>query len=338
MAVTQRLVLALLMLACLVLPSMAQEADPTAPPAETAAPDAPCGTQPITIARMGWSSAELLAEIHSRVLTSAYGCTVRIVPGDLAATGSSMATTGQPAVAPEMWIGRIADIWNSALKSQTMRAAGQSFGDGALEGWFVPDYVATANPAIVSAASLKDHWQVFAAGGSKGKFISCPPDWGCALINRNMLRANGLENLFDIVEPANRYEMDKLIAEAESRKEPIVFYYWQPNAVLAQFSFKALDLGVYDKEAFACLGKIACLAPRPSAFASELVVSALAEWVFTDTPSVAAYFQRAAMPLAEMNKLLLALNEAGATPASVADAFIAEHREIWHSWVGTQGK
>ena len=58
--------------------------------ADAAAPDAPpppCGTQPLTIARMSWPSAQILAEIHSRLLAQAYGCTVQVIPGDLAATG-----------------------------------------------------------------------------------------------------------------------------------------------------------------------------------------------------------------------------------------------------------
>ncbi len=92
------------------------------------APDeapAPCGDQPITIARMQWPSAALLAEIHARLLTANFGCSVQVVPGDLAATGSSMGSTGQPGVAPEMWISRVADIWNAAMKAQT-GAAGRA--------------------------------------------------------------------------------------------------------------------------------------------------------------------------------------------------------------------
>ena len=45
-------------------------------------------------------------------------------------------------------------------------------------------------------------------------------------------------------QPANRFELDTLIAEAVSRHEPILFYYWQPNSVLAQFAFKSLDLAI----------------------------------------------------------------------------------------------
>src|SRR5690349_14694075 len=249
--------------------ALGQDSVTSLPPPGTASDDAssassqetgpppPCGGQTITIARMQWPSAELLAEIHARIVKQAFGCDVQVVPGDLAATASSMGANGQPAVAPELWITRISDVWNGALKTQEVRQAGATYSDPVFEGWFIPDYVATAHPELKSLADLKTLWKEFApAGAKKGRFISCPPDWGCSVINRNLLRANGLTDLFDVVEPANRFELDTLISEAESRKEPILFYYWQPNAVLSQFSFKQVDLGPYSKDAYNCLGKL----------------------------------------------------------------------------------
>lgn len=299
-----------------------------------APPPPPCGTQQVAIARMGWPSAALLAEIHSRLLTASFLCNVAVQDGDLAATGSSMGATGQPAVAPELWIGRIADIWNAAMKGQKVRQAGAPYADAVFEGWFVPDYAAAQWPEVTTVDGLKAHAADFGDGNGRGKFISCPVDWGCAVVNRNMLKAYGLDQSFDIVEPANRFELDTLIAEAVGRKEPILFYYWQPNAVLAQFAFKPVTLAPYDRDAFLCMGRTACATPTPTGFAPDPVVVALAEWVYLDAPQVAGYFGRARMPFDEMNKLLLELGEAGATVESVADRFVAERGEIWRPWVG----
>ena len=299
------------------------------------APPAPCGGQTISIARMQWPSAQLLAEIHARLIGQNFGCDVEVVPGDLAATASSMGVNGQPAVAPELWITRVPDVWNGAVKTQEVRQAGATYADPMLEGWFVPDYEASAHPDVTKVENLKTYWKDFvAAGGKKARFISCPPDWACAVINRNLIRANGLTDLFEVVEPANRFELDTLIAEAVSRKQPILFYYWQPNAVLAQFGFKPVDLGPFNKDNFACLGRVACADPKPSSFSPDPVIIALAQWVYLEAPEVAAYFQRAHMPFAEMNALLQNLNEPGATIEGVADAFVAARAEIWQPWVG----
>ncbi|HTM79237.1 MAG TPA: glycine betaine ABC transporter substrate-binding protein, partial [Devosia sp.] len=245
----------------------------------------------------------------------------------------AMGTTGQPAVAPEMWIGRIADVWNPAVKAQAVRPAAPTYAETMFEGWFVPDYLAAAHPELTNAAALKTSAATL-NGRARLRFISCPIDWGCSVINRNLIKALGLTAVVELVEPANRFEMDTLIAEAVGRKEPVVFYYWQPNAVLAQFNFVSLDLGAYDEKNFQCLARLSCASPTVSSFAPESVVVALAEWVFTDIPAIAAYFQRSSLPLREMNTLLAQLNEPGATVESVADRFVIERSDIWLSWVG----
>jgi len=299
----------------------------------------PCGRQAITIARMAWPSAALLAEIHARILKAEFGCTVQVLPSDLAPAIIGMAQTGQPAVAPEMWISRAADQWNQAIKDQKLRQVGLSYAESQFEGWYVPDYVIAAHPELKSVTALKDDWKLFAEpGADKAVFVSCPADWGCAIINRNLLKAEGLDKLFDVTEPKNRYDLDQTIAAAVSRKQPILFYYWQPNATFAQLAIRPVDLGPYSKDDFVCLAKRACADPKPSSLAPEPVVIALAQWVFTGAPEVAAYFQRAQMPLAEMDKLLAQLNEPNATVEGVADRFVAERQDIWQRWVGTSAR
>ncbi len=329
------------------IPALGQESAPPDTPADLTSaatddgtagdlPDQPapvCGTRPMTIARMSWPSASLLAEIHSRLLTAFFQCNVSIVDGDLAATGSSMTLNGEPAVAPELWIARVPDIWNAAVTGQAVRQAGPSYDSDSFEGWFTPDFVKETWPDIATAEGLQAHAAQFRPGG-KARFISCPPDWACAVVNRNLLKALGLEALFDIVEPANRFDMDKLIAEAVSRKEPVLFYYWRPNAVLKQFSFVPVVLPAYDGEAFKCLARVVCPEPKPSGFAPDPVVIALAEHVYTDSPVVAAYFARARMPMDAMDALLLAMQAPGATVETVADQFVSTQQAVWSGWVG----
>ena len=42
---------------------------------------------------------------------------------------------------PELWVTRIPEIWNAAVKAQKVRQAGSAYAETSLEGWFVPDYV-----------------------------------------------------------------------------------------------------------------------------------------------------------------------------------------------------
>jgi glycine betaine/proline transport system substrate-binding protein len=307
-------------------------AEPVPGAAQEIAPPLACGNQPLAIARMSWPSATLLAEIHALILAAEFGCDMRITPGDMGATASSMASNGQPAVAPELWVNRIADVWNGAMDAQMVRSAAPSYAETSFEGWFMPRFLADTLAASPSAAALAEIVPVLSPQEPM-RFISCPPDWACSIINRNLVSAHELEALVEIVEPANRFEMDRLIAEAVNRREPFLFYYWQPNAVLAQLDFVALDMGPYDEAAARCLADRACADPQVSAFPPDQVIIALAERVFVNTPQIAAYFQRASLPLGEMNQLLAELNQPGATPESVAQRFVAERGDLWRPWV-----
>lgn len=301
--------------------------------AAEAVPPPPCGTQPVTMARMQWPSSAILAEVHARLLTTYYDCLVRVQESDMATAASSMGANGQPAVAPEMWVARIADIWNAAIESQNVRQGGNSFTEQVFEGWFVPDYAVEALPEIVTVEGLVARAAELGRDG-RPRFITCPIDWGCNLVNRNLLRAHGLDQVFEVVEPANRFELDTLIAEAVSRQERVVFYYWRPNAILAQFAFREVELGPYNKDNFVCLGRVACASPQPTGFAPDPVIIAVAEWVYLEAPQVASYFQRARMPVEEMDAMLQQLGETGASVESVADRFVEERGEIWRPWVG----
>ena len=293
-----------------------------------------CGEQPLSIARMQWPSSILLAYVHALILQNELGCSVQVVPGDLAASTSSMATTGQPAIVPELWVTRVAPIWNATLESGRVRPVGNTFSTSVLEGWYLPAHVATAEPDLNEAGQLLDYATRLAEEGERPIFISCPPDWACALINRNLLEAYGLQDLFELIEPANRFEMDRLIALSVSRRQPAVYYYWQPNSVLAQFDFKALDMGAFDKEKFSCLARISCRTPQISSFVPENVFIVVSDWVTQSAPLAVRYLQRARMPIDEMDRLLADQAEKGGSFEDAAARFVEERPEVWQPWLG----
>ncbi len=293
----------------------------------------PCGTEIISIAAMAWPSAQILAHIHEQILKKEYECETKIISGDLSATISSMATTTQPSIAIEVWISRVWEMWNLAIESQTLRRSSNSYSGSSLEGWYIPGFVSENHPDLKSSAQLKDYWRAFRDGGHKARFISCPKDWACSILNRNMLKSLGLYDKFEIIEPANRFEMDIMIGEIVSRRKPAIFYYWQPNAILTQFDFLQLEMGDYKQEAFTCLAKIHCTKLEYSAFANEPVVNVVVERVFSEAPKVAIYFRNASMPIDEMNKLLAWQSENSKSAKETAIWFIEQNEEIWVKWL-----
>jgi glycine betaine/proline transport system substrate-binding protein len=311
--------------------ALAQPAPPpsTLEPVEAASA---CGPNEITIADMRWPSASILAHIHRIILTSELGCTVRIVSGDTAVTASSMATTQQPAIAPELWTSRIPEIWNAATTAGSVRAMAATYRGGPLEGWFIPAYLAEDHPELARADQLFNERDAFGGIGD-ARFISCPADWACAIVNRNLMRALRLQIIFESEEPANRLDLDRRLSEAISRREPVLIYYWQPNAAIDQFSLKSIDLGLFNPDAWPCLGMNACDNPLPSSFPEAQVVIGAAAWLQDEAPLVADYLRAATLPLEEMNGLLAELGSEGSSPEAVAQRFYETAEDIWRAWL-----
>lgn len=312
-------------------PALAQQN--TKQPAGAAQLNTACNEEPLSIARMQWPSSIILAYVHAIILEKELGCRVQIVTGNLAATISSMAATGKPDIAPEVWATRIADIWNSAIEAGRVRSMGTTYDEQRFEGWYISAPVQEAFAGLNGVKDLAGYVEALGKQGIKAKFISCPADWACAVINRNMLAALGLETSFEIVEPANRFEMDTLIAQAVSHRQPVVFYYWRPNAILAQFDFKALDMGPFDAEKFKCLARRVCADPQFSAFANEQVFLAVTDQVAAKLPKVAQYLRQARMPITQMNTILSWQAQNGGSYKDLAARFVAQREDVWRPWL-----
>ncbi len=187
--------------------------------AQPAAPPPPCGTQQLTIARMTWPSAALLAEIHSRLLTRQLSLQRRgtgrrprrhrLVDGRQWPARGSARALDRPHrrylergdQGPESTAGR--RLLRRARFRRLVRAG------------LCRSAVARDHHASTGSRRMRP---ISATATGAASSSPCPLDWGCAIVNRNMLRAYGLDQMFDIVEPANRFELDTLIAEAVGRQ------------------------------------------------------------------------------------------------------------------------
>lgn len=304
---------------------------PSSAQAQTAA-GAGCGGRLIEIADLQWPSATILAHVHQQIIGKAFNCQTKIVVSDIAAVTTTVKTTQKPTLIPEMWPTRVAEKWNQMLDARAAFLGGSSFDITVLEGWYVPSKVVADFPALKNVkdvGALAERYQL----STKPKFISCPPTWACALINRNMLKAYGLAEKFDIIEPQNRIAMDQLIGQMVSANTPVVFYYWQPNALISQLDVTPLSFEAFDPDAYRCLAQQKCDAVKPTAYPQEQIQLVLAEWVRGDAPELVPYARKAQMPLKIMNDLMAKMVDEGLSAQEIAQFFVDEYQDIWQNWL-----
>ncbi len=296
-----------------------------------------CGTdEKITIAEMTWLSAATMAHVTERILSSGYGCRTERVPGDTVPTAASLLAKGEPMIMPELWMGSLGDVWAKIRARGIAFKAGDAFTAGGNEGWFIPDYLAKANPGLRSVTDLPRFAALFVepASNGKGRLYGCPPGWACEITNANLFKAAGLaESGFELFSPGSGANLKASIARKVARRQPVLAYYWGPTEVIGKYGLVKLDMGPFDRQRFECIASKDCERAQLTDFMNGeiavVAVSALKE----KAPAVVAFLSRMQIPNDTVNAVLAWGDDASASPGDIAAHFLRTHEALWTTWV-----
>lgn len=297
---------------------------------------AQCGTDDtITIAEMTWLSASMLAHVTDRILDAGYGCNTEVVPGDTVPTATSMLTKSEPTIAPELWLSTAQSIWDKMQKKGNVVKAGDIFSEGGKEGWWIPDYVAEANPDLKSVTDLPKFAKTFAEATDpdEGRLYGCPPGWGCEIITNNLFKALDLGKTYELFSPGSGANLKASIARKVTRKEPIVAYYWGPTAVIGKYNLVRLDMPAYDAKKFNCLTDSKCADPQVSGWKPGEVAVAVVADLEKKAPAPFAFLSKMQVPNDVVNAVLAWGDDNSAEPDEVAEYFLKNHEDVWTKWV-----
>jgi len=298
---------------------------------------ASCGTdETVSIAEMTWLSAGTLAYVTEAILKDGYGCNAEVVPGDTVPTATTMLTKNDPQIAPELWVSTAQSIWDKIEEKGNVYAASDVFGNGGVEGWWIPDYVAKAHPDLKSVTDLPKFAKVFGTieDPDVGRFYGCPPGWGCEIITNNLFKALDLENKgYELFSPGSGANLKASIARAVAREKPWVGYYWSPTAVIGKYNLVRLDMPAFDADKFACLTDTNCANPQLTGWKKGTVVVAVTKEFAEKAPEPAKFLEKMQVPNAAMNAVLAWGDDKSASPEETAEYFLKNHADIWSSWV-----
>jgi glycine betaine/proline transport system substrate-binding protein len=301
------------------------------------AQDSACGTdRKIDIAEMTWPSAAALAHIHATILEKGFGCNVEIVTGDTVPTSSSMLSRGTPAIAPELWTSTVEQPWAKGVADGKVVELGDAITDGTVEGWFIPRYVVEAHPELKSVDDVVARPDLFPdpEDASKGRLYSCPPGWSCEISTAGQFEAYEMKPTWNLFSPGSGGTLDASIARAFLRKEPILFYYWGPTAILGKYDAVQLEMPPADKKIYACNTDAACTEPAgKTAYPSSPAIVGAAAWIKTDAPTIAAYFGKTGLTNQQISTLLVYGDEKQADAAATAVNFLKTEEATWTQWV-----
>lgn len=295
-----------------------------------------CGN--VTIAEMKWASAGIAANLDKIILEKGYGCSVTIVAGDTLPTFKSMNEKGQPDIASEFWINAGRIELDAAIKEGRLIQAAEILSEGAVEGWWIPKFVADANPGIRTVQDALKHPELFPVeeGSSQGVVHSCPVGWSCRVSTANLFRALGAEkNNFQLNESRSPQDLDDSIAKAFENKIGWLGYYWAPTPMLGKYDMTRLSFGVpHDKAEWdSCTSVPDCARPQVNSYpvsrAYTLVTKAFADRAGDAT----AYLKHRAWDNSTINEVLAWQDEHNSSNQAAAVHFLKSYTGLWTKWI-----
>ncbi|MCK9812914.1 ABC transporter substrate-binding protein [Pseudomonas chlororaphis] len=296
---------------------------------------------PIHFADLNWESGSLITDILRVIVERGYDLPTDTLPGTTITLETALANNDIQVIGEE-WAGR-SPVWVKAAAEGKVLALGDTV-KGATEGWWVPEYVIKGDPArglkplapdLRSVSDLARYKDVFKDPESpdKGRFLNSPIGWTSEVVNKQKLRAYGLEDSFVNFRSGSGAALDAEITSSIRRGKPVLFYYWSPTPLLGRFKLIQLEEPPFDAEAWKTLTDADNPAPRPTrSLASKLSIGVSAPF-HRDYPQLVAFFSKVDLPIDPLNKALASMSENHTAPREAALAFLREHPDIWQAWV-----
>ena len=192
---------------------------------------------PIHFADLNWESGSLITDILRIIVEKGYGLPTDTLPGTTITLETALANNDIQVIGEE-WAGR-SPVWVKAEAEGKVVSLGDTV-KGATEGWWVPEYVIKGDPAkgikplapdLRSVSDLPKYTGVFSdpEAPGKGRFLNSPIGWTSEVVNKQKLKAYGLEDSYTNFRSGSGAALDAEISSSIRRGKPVLFYYWSPT-------------------------------------------------------------------------------------------------------------
>lgn len=240
----------------------------------TAASGPPCGT--VNLAINPWVGYEANAAVFSYVAKNRLGCTV--VTKDLKEQVSWAGFgTGEVDLILENW-GHPELVTQYIDEQKTAVDLGLT-GNKGIIGWYVPPWLAQANPEVLDWKNLNKYAEQFrtSESGGQGQLLDGDPSY---VTNDNALVTN-LNLNFKVVQGGSETALIQSFRQAEAQKQYFLAYFYEPQWFFEELKLARVSLPPYTEGCDADPAKVACDYPP-----YDLNKIASAKWVGAGGPAV----------------------------------------------------
>lgn len=251
----------------------------------------------------------------------------------------------------ELWRINAPEKYEEVTSSGEVLDLGSSF-DRAAQGFYVPRYVIEGDeergiepvaPDLSSVEDLDRYADVFSdpEDQSKGRLVSCLPQWECAEINQVKMAAYGLLDDYNLQEPGSDAALQAAIKGAYEQGDPILSYYWEPTALAGELDLVRLEEPEWTEECSEAISDVRDSgnleeAPEEAGCAYNNVAihkGVNADWAEDEPEAFITFLEEMTVPTDDLNTVLAWMNDNDADPEAAAVWFFEEHPDMWRSWL-----
>ncbi|WP_082176066.1 glycine betaine ABC transporter substrate-binding protein [Pseudaestuariivita atlantica] len=292
---------------------------------------ADCGE--VSISEMDWASSAVVTYVAKFLMEQGYGCTVQTVPTTTVPAIASLAETGKPDIVTELWT-IYTPVYFELKDEGKVIELSKVLSDGGVEGWWIPKYLADANPEL---ATIEGVLANPAAVG--GRFHDCPAGWGCDVTNLNNLKAADAEAAgLERFQHGSGETLATSIAAAYEAKEPWFGYYWAPTSVLGSYPMVKVETAPYDEATHTCNADENCATPGLSDYPRADVVTTATSAFVEREPEVAELMKNLSFTNEQMNEILAWQEANGASYEEAAVYFLTNYKDVWGDWLNDEAR
>ena len=280
----------------------------------------------IKIVANNWGGSEVNAAIAAELIHTELGYETEIVRLDENAQWAEIAS-GDAHISLEVWpSGHQENMQEFIEKQQTVDFAG-FLGPVGKVSWYVPAYMLERYPELDDWESLKrdEISLLFATAETNGRGQLLGPRETDTTFDEAIIE--NLELPFEVVYAGSERAIMAGVEAAIAREDPILFYFWTPHALHAEYDLVPIELpefylGCWDNPA-----GVDCDYPEETLF--KIVWYRLQE----EAPDVYSFVRRMQLTLEDQVGMLGEIKMDEVDAATAAEHWIKENRAVWESWL-----
>lgn len=272
-----------------------------------------------------WPGSYANAAVASIILEAELGADVTIVEIDENAQWAGL-DDGTLHAALEVWPSGHAENYATYIDELgTVEDAGPLGAVGQI-GWFMPSYVLDEYPEMATWEGLAGNEGIFATAetGSSGQFLAADPSF--VQFDEAIIANLGLD--FEVIQSGSEAAQLTAVESAISREEPVLFYFYTPHWLHAQYDLTLVELPEWTEE---CEAKPE--AERDCGYPEDVLFKAINGDLASSQPGVYEFLSNFTMENAWQDEITFAMDVEGQDVQEAAQAWVDANEDVWRAWL-----